>query len=68
VLSARYLDIAPLYTVYTTSCYTTTMSVARGNHSHQNISIPKFCPHFANFTKGSYYRWVNMVTSSKPKQ
>jgi len=67
-LSARYLDIAPLYTcIHYYSCYTTTIGVARGACSSNYVNTI-MCPHFANFKERSYHGWLNMVTSSKRNQ
>jgi len=53
VVSARYSTI-----VYTASCHHHHHGRTYGghlDHGHQNISIPYVTPHFANFTKRSYY-------------
>jgi len=38
--------------VFTASCYTTTMGVARGEHGHQIISIPQYAPILPLLQKG----------------
>jgi len=58
------------FVLYSTSCYSTTMGVARGASGpwSPKYFISIFCPHFANFTKMSYNGRVNIMTSSKRKQ